>query len=302
MPQAKKKPVGAAISDELNRLRDQVAHEVAKLREKLSAVVRAIGDLEKERDRIMDAPLDRDDIKDFIVNLIDQRAATYPKLSGMQDTFFKLMRPCRGPGDANAAAAVPLSLRSADSELNRAPGESSIYGLTYMGLFADANGIMRNSETGMLFFFGDVIKAKLLEQFDQLVPALPDGVAEHVGPPVAERRARLAAITAELRGLTEQRDAIESQITGMFPAVDPIQPARKPTLKMPTRLYGARQDDSYYNEADVLTVTGWESGDLDNAIASFDFPQVARNTNGQRLWSAREVESWVIAYARDATE
>ncbi len=76
-------------------------------------------------------------------------------------------------------------------------------------------GVFEITDAPLLFFFGDVIKAKICTYFDEMQLNHENNDLSKVGTPIAERTLEIDRIDNRLSDLVRQRDAIDSQISSL---------------------------------------------------------------------------------------
>lgn len=285
-------------------LAEEIREQVAALNSSKSDLMNSRAALVAERNDILDAPLAKADIKAFIHRYIDAQAAQYPLLSGLDRTFNSFAYP-RGEsrlspniGDGRRRTAPPFALRDVDKvfgDTSLLNGSNAVFG-QYLDLVMDSEGIMRNTGNGLCFFFGEAIKEKLGEWFDAHFAGFEKTDESRIGPPIAERRKRLAEIDKAISALDVQIGNVTAQLSELRTSA---QPAREAEALAPssTRAAAVQSDPrprKPYDEGDVLKMTGFNLKQLReaNQDGGFPKPQFASGSNVPK-YVAADVDAWM---------
>ena len=171
--------------------------------------------LASEGEALLSAPLAIEDVKQFVCDYIDRRAQQFPKDSGWPAKFERLLYPFRYEDHttqgarADRALRKPLCLRDMDAALADPGTAFDGHPLNFYGAAENATAY---SDAAAYFFFGDIIKARVLEQFDTLGVAYLAADAKHIGPHIPERRARLAVIEKRTLQITDEQAEIRAEL------------------------------------------------------------------------------------------
>lgn len=285
-------------------LAEEIRQQVASLTASRSELLDQRATLVDEQNAVLDAPLSSADIKAFVGQYIDAQAAEYPRRSNMAGMFSSLAYP-RGDsrlepskGDGRHRGAPPFALRDADrvfSDPDLVSGSTAIFGKV-LDLVMDSEGLMRNSDYGLCFFFGDIIKAKLAEQFDARFTGYKPADQERIGPPIAARRERLAVIAKAIAALDEQIANVTAQISELRAAATPTGEAKAPA-DLGTRVATAEPDmhpRKPYYEGEVLSMTSFNLKQLREAQNDGGFPMPTfREGSDVPFYDAATVDKWM---------
>lgn len=190
--------------------------------------------LEARRESLQSMPLCRDDIKQFVCDYIDARAAEYPKLAGWGSLFEKVAYPLRyGWASSDSVSSetgkrAPLCLRDVDEALGSFEGDQRTFenGLQFFGAASTVN---TRTDYAAYFFFGDLIKARIVEHFDALCPNYHPADASRIGPPIAERRAELERLAKAISGIDDELTRITAELAELSPRSEArVAPSAKP--------------------------------------------------------------------------
>jgi hypothetical protein len=181
---AKKDP--SSIASELRKfLVEQHGRrdELTAQREKLKA----------EIDALYAAPLQREDVLHAWHLYIDRLAAEFPKEANWRDQLQRYACSYTVP----MQPALALNLRDIDALIDgNLSGLTQVVGIDGWNFF---NGIVHpGAFTVAYFFFGDIIKKKLTENFDEFFPGYKSVGPEKIGLPIADRRKRIAELESQI--------------------------------------------------------------------------------------------------------
>lgn len=200
----------------LKDLAQQVQTAVNALREKRAALASECATLEAERESLMNAPLNRDDSRALLLAYMDRRAAQWVESCRWPEVFEEITYPNRYPGKAFSALqstgkTAPTNLRDFDAITSGAATElTTIFG-DGLALVQGRSEFTRLCDGALFALFGDLLKPKMIELFERFYfPPLPVD-AKHIGPPIAERRARLEAIAARIAEIQAAIAEIDSE-------------------------------------------------------------------------------------------
>lgn len=195
--------------------------------------------LEARRDALLAMPLCRDDAKQFICDYIDARATEYPKLAGWGALFGKVAYPLRygwaSPDSVSSETGkrAPICLRDVDDALGSFEGDQRTFegGLQFFGA---ASTVSTRTDYAAYFFFGDIIKARIVEHFDAFFPNYHPADAARIGPPIAERRAELQRLAEATAAIDDELAKIAAELAELSPRPEPkaatvATPANEPS-------------------------------------------------------------------------
>ncbi len=169
-----------------------------------------------ERDALLSAPLGKDDVKQFIFDYIDARAAEYPKLADWAGLLDSVAYPRRYMWHSNlrteTGKPAPLCLRDVDAAVRGTPSEHLATFEDGLRFFGAGHQINLRSDLAAYFFFGDLIKNRIAENFDAFFGGYHSADACRIGPPIAERRTALAEIDRRLGEIDAEIASIDSDV------------------------------------------------------------------------------------------
>lgn len=219
------------------------------IREHIGGLQRQRASLVEQRERanaevesLWNAPISREEALAFCCDYIDVLGAAYPATAGNFAALFDRVAwprrydvpPGGVPGNSKGA---PLNLRDVDRGLSAdycTRDESFSGGLSFFGVHA---GFMR-TDAAAYFFFGDIIKQRIAEQFDAFYPRPANSDAGESWPPIADRRARIAELEAEIESLNAALAGIEAELKeirdGTVPAVATVTEVAAPPRELTT--------------------------------------------------------------------
>lgn len=156
--------------------------------------------LAEEIARINSAPLSSDDVKTVLNAYIDQQASLFTT----DEIAKRLANPERHstPGEKRPPLCLADLIAIED-------GKQRIFGFENLELFPGIVG-----ERAACYWFGEIIKAKIAAKFGDFFKGYGPGVA--IGPPIAERRSRLAEIDIELSGLDAELTQVSEELRSLY--------------------------------------------------------------------------------------
>lgn len=205
----------------LKDLAQQVQSAINALRAKREALNNECAMLESERETLLSAPLNRDDSRSLLLAYMDARAAEWLSACQWPAVFEEITYPNRYPGAHHAARpgigkTAPMSLRDFDAIASGDRSATATIVGEGFALVGGKSGFLRLCDGALFALFGDQLKPKMVELFDRFyTPPLPED-AKQIGPPIAERRARLEVIAArleEIRAAVAEIDTERRQIS-----------------------------------------------------------------------------------------
>lgn len=202
---------------------------VSELKERRLALVTSREALQAKKDFIYRQPLAKDDIKDFIFATIEKSAAEYPKLAKWKENFRALAYPSRDARHAEAYEIKTPTICLLDVEQSIGAGEvvaRHTFGRDFFSFFNAA--VFANGHAGACFFFGDIIKSKIAEHFDEFFPMDWDE-SMNVGPEIPERYAKIQRIEAEMAAIDAETATIDQHLS----SVEASANAARTTVKAP---------------------------------------------------------------------
>lgn len=166
----------------------------------------------QQREELYLQPVSNADMQQFLFDYIDARAACWERLCGWDELIKKVAQPKRDPDFAEHHGITTRALCLRDIEIvMEQPSSSSkqALGINYINFYGDAGpALSSGSDAPFYFFFGDLVKKKIAERFDTLCPR----ELGKPGAPVAERKAKIQELDAEIAALTARIDQINDNL------------------------------------------------------------------------------------------
>lgn len=194
----------------------KAAEAVRAARDQLSASKSA---LESERDALkarseflLSLPVTREDAKQVILDSIDTIGAEFPELASWQAKFHDYAYP-QGAGRKENPGA-PLTMRDVEQMSRGDPERTRVLGTDHLGFYAAPMADWAPSR--IYFFFGDLIKAKISEHFDQVFPHFHERHADQQLT-LGQRRVEISANDARIATINAEIAAIERQLREIQP-------------------------------------------------------------------------------------
>ncbi len=191
-------------------LAETIREHVSELQNARAELADARDALAAEIEAIHSAPIGPADALQFCMDYIDSRAKAYV---GHFDHLAKALDELAWPrrrdvpaGAAGFAKGAPLCLRDVDAGLSGDWQAITAHFADGLRFFGSGTPGHRFDEAAY-FFFGDIIKSKLRENFDQLYSGAPVP-AEYAELSIAARRERIASLVAK-------RNTLDADIAGI---------------------------------------------------------------------------------------
>lgn len=210
-----------AAESAANNLRQAIS-DLRKQRDQLNQQLEAH---EAERETLYLQPVSKADAKQFLFDYIDAWAAQWLNANGLDRLFGILAQPKRDAAFAKLhnLTSPHLTLLDVETVMARSiPAAGQVFGVEPLPVFGGAlTGMNDTYIGGACFFFGDVLKAKMGEYFDQKYSEHMAGVA---GLPVAERRQSIAVLDGQISELLAAVKMIDGKLNELgFKEITPIR-------------------------------------------------------------------------------
>lgn len=188
-----------------------LASAVSDLRQQLNAVTQRKDELLERRKMLFDAPLSQADIRQFVCELIDHRAAFYVDQLHNYKLADKLASPVRDGAPTHLRS--PLTLEDAEYALSHRL-EITRRGDPLRGEGWELPLFLSHGEFQgwPYFFFGAMMKEKLCAVLADMQSAPTDGTSGTAAPSMDERRKEIAAISVEVRQLDTKAGSLRAEI------------------------------------------------------------------------------------------
>ena len=228
--------------------------------------------LAEEIESIHSAPLSSDDAKTVLMVYIDQQAKNAREIDGV---FSRLAMPARTTNPAEKRR--PLCLYDLN-ELES--GKVDVFGFEALGMFP------KLTEQSVCFWFGEIIKAKVADCWSDLFKGYGPSVA--IGPPIGERRKRLAEINLELVGLDTELAQVSEELQSLY-----YMPVETPAAPVVAISNPSAKNGRVIRLVEIEGLTGKTRYEL---FRMGDFPPMDEHKDtGEPLYSydAGEVQQWL---------
>jgi len=196
------------------------AKSMRSSRESLAAQLKGLQD---EKHALLSLPLNKADIKAFIFQVIDQRAGEFlSNPSGLwADSLSKTLYPKRDSyheKNLGLRQGAPICLYDVDQAAgHKGSLPAEVFGAEKLGFIRPH--ALATAEQPFMFFFGDVLKAKIEAHFDEL---FPQGYSDQVLT-VAQRRTRLSEIETQIAGLLAKISEIDEVLARLATSAQPLR-------------------------------------------------------------------------------
>jgi hypothetical protein len=255
--------------------------------------------LESERDALLDAPLNRDDTKALMLAYADRIAEEWMESANWPRAFRDLTYPDRYPGRAqNRRAGVgevpPVNLRDFDLvAVGNSAERATVVGLDGLKLVSGHSTWLRLCDGALFALFADVLKPRLAELFERHYsdPLAID--AGRIGPPIAERRARIAEIETKLSALATEIAEIDSEARELgvnLAETGTGLAGNGPQAGSSVPVYELNLQTRPFTAAEVSQMTGMEVRELRECASlrplppDHDQPGIRYDANAVRAW------------------
>lgn len=258
--------------------------------------------LETERAALLDAPLNRDDTKALMFAYMDRQAEEWMQSANWPRVIRDLTYPDRYPGRTqNLRAGVgevpPVSLRDFDAV---ASGDHSaraqVVGSDGLKLVSGYSSWLRFCDGAMFAMFGEVLKPRLSELFERHYTDPMAIDAGRIGPPIADRRARIAEIENRLSALAAEIAEIDTEARELGANLTAAS-TKHPPARSSIPLYDLSAQTSPFTVSEVARMTGMDERELMNCASlrplpyEPDRPGIRYDADGVRAWIRARAEA-----------
>lgn len=182
----------------------QVKSMIANLRSRRDELQAEEEALTKRNEVLLSMPVSHEEKKQFVFDFIDREAAKFLPRAAKSLAGVASPNGLNRPKPANGTQPKHLCLRDVDYVLSGG-FEQAEHVLGHTNFFHHPeDGVHIWAAPRLYYFFGDIIKKKIADNFDELVPQSLNG-SSNEGPSIVEKRAeineackRIAEIQAEL--------------------------------------------------------------------------------------------------------
>lgn len=261
------------------RLVEQLRETVAALSDSRAALIEKRNKLTAEVAALFDAPLNREDTKEFMLAYVDLRAAEWMESAQWGKTIRELTYPNRYPSPDQAkrpgvGEVAPLSLKDYDDVLSgKCSAATTVLGSDGLRLVSGYSDWFRLSDGALFALFGAVLKPKLVEIFDRFYrePLAID--AAQIGPPISERRTRIKVLSAEIVAVEGEISRIEAEAAELGSNLrGKVLPPLKHASAAPVPAYELNNPRQTYTASEVTKITGMTPGELSTCETLVQLP------------------------------
>lgn len=165
-------------------------------------------------------PVPMEDIKQVVCDYIDARAQLFLQDGQWGSNLRQFIYPERNqysesPGTKNYKEKSALTFDEAEKLRNCDPN-SEVFLHGHPKLVIPNIGLFTATDAPLLYFFGDVIKAKVIAYFDAQNLGHDNGDSLSIGTPIAERKTEIRNIDTRLAELVTERSAIDAKISALI--------------------------------------------------------------------------------------
>lgn len=196
------------INDSLTAF-EIVKNSLVTLREQRAAIIVEERELIQRKAELKAQSVPISDVKKVLMDYIDARASLFLKDGLWERNLRQFIYPNRAQN-----SRVALSYDEA-AHLSNGDTMHAVFPSDHPKLVIPNLGVFEITDAPLLFFFGDVIKAKICTYFDEMQLNHENNDLSKVGTPIAERTLEIDRIDNRLSDLVRQRDAIDSQISSL---------------------------------------------------------------------------------------
>lgn len=190
-----------------------VKETLSKLRQQHNQVKVEIADLAAQRKALLEQAIPLNDVKQVLFEYIDARAQIFLDNGQWLKNLNQFIYPNRNPYTPmqNDPKPRPLSFEDAQAMRRGAPG-TTIFPVMHPKLVIPDIGSADATDSPFLFFFGEQLKAKISDYFENQTLRHEECDINKVGVCMAERQLQIERIDQQLSKLTAQRSDLERQI------------------------------------------------------------------------------------------
>ncbi|HDR8995086.1 TPA: hypothetical protein QDB01_000974 [Burkholderia vietnamiensis] len=196
------------IGIDLGEAKKQLVAARSRLRLDIETAKSKLTALLDERAHLYDALVPVSDIKQFLLDYIDLKRREYMPV--VREMLMDVMYPRR----LSAMEIKPISAMEIKGVMEGS--NSRIDKSAPMGSFdLVRKNKVYHTDIPLYCFFGDQIKRVIEENFDSLGIEYMPGHASEVGPPLAERHARAAALAGEIRDAEANLQELKAKLSAL---------------------------------------------------------------------------------------
>lgn len=195
-----------------------IKNALGELRTKQAVLIAEETALRQRQTKLNELPIPPEDVKQVIFAYIDACSKEFLNDGDWIENIKLFLYPDR-KSDYNPKKRLPLNYAEArlimDGSIS--PETTHLLGEYPKLLIPNANKFDYTNMAAM-FFFGDIIKAKIVEQFDAIGLQHLSKDRPNVGPSIAERDKEMALIDARLKAIKLDKEVIEKQLADLYSA------------------------------------------------------------------------------------
>ncbi|MFZ6765567.1 hypothetical protein ACO0LM_00675 [Undibacterium sp. Di26W] len=190
-----------------------VKNSLAALREQREAIIAEERALTQKKKELKAQPVPISDVKQALMDYVDARASLFLQDGQWVRNLRQFLYPNRDPYTIQKSPAALNYDEAAD--LSAGDTLRKVFPMSHPKLVIPDVGLFETTDIPLLFFFGDLIKAKIGAYFDAMQISHEDKDLNKIGTPIAERTLEIERIDTRLSDLVSQRSAIDSQISSL---------------------------------------------------------------------------------------
>ncbi|MBI3284038.1 MAG: hypothetical protein HYZ65_04185 [Burkholderiales bacterium] len=190
-----------------------IKNSLAALRLQRKAILEEESSLKAEIAALNAQPVPMDDVKQVVCDYIDARAKLFLESGEWARNLNQFIYPIHN-AHLPTAKCTPLTYEEAGQLRQGDPGRK-IFQSHHPKLVIPDVGLFTATDAPLLYFFGDIIKAKIAAYFDAMQLNHDACDIKNIGTPIAERTQEIARIGQCIERLVSQRSAIDQQIASL---------------------------------------------------------------------------------------
>lgn len=164
-------------------------------------------------------PVPMEDVKQVVCDYIDARAQLFLLDGNWGSNLRQFIYPERNmytasPGSTGFKEKSAITFDEAEKLRNCDPNRE-VFLHNHPKLVIPNIGLFTATDAPLLYFFGDVIKAKVIAYFDAQKLGHDNADSLRIGTPIAERRTEIRNIDTRLAELVTERSAINAKISAL---------------------------------------------------------------------------------------
>ena len=190
-----------------------IKNSIDHLRQQRNILIEEENTLIQQKKELKAQPVPLDDVKQSLMNYIDARAEVFLQDGQWLRNVQQFLYPNRDPYTLQKSPSA-LSYDEA-AEVSAGDTLQKLFPMSHPKLVIPDMGVFDTTDAPLLFFFGDLIKAKISAYFDsEQISHHPEDLNK-IGTPIAERKQEIERIDTRLREIVSQRTDIDRKIKSL---------------------------------------------------------------------------------------